>query len=89
MIESQTVLNKSFNAVLEGPSITLPELTSAEQNTPGAVIKGVVEGTPARSVVIHELTRTQLVFLDSVPVDASQGILSLKLINLLNQPFVF
>lgn len=65
------VLNKSFNAILEGPSIAAPEFTSAEQNTPGAVIKGVIEGTPARSVIIHELTRTQLVFMDSVQVDAS------------------
>lgn len=61
---------KSFNSILEGPGQEAPALTPAEQNSNGVVVKGIIEGTPARSVYLHELTQTQLVFIDSALVDA-------------------
>ncbi len=64
-----TVLNKKFNSVLEAPSIAPAELTASEKAAPGALIKGTVEGAGVKSVYLHEITKTQLIIIDSVQVD--------------------
>ncbi len=39
------------------------------QTTNSALVKGNIEGNPVRTVFLHELTKTQIVFIDSAKVD--------------------
>ncbi len=64
-----TVLNKKFTTQLPLPSITVPEWTVSEKASPKAIVKGAIEGTPAKSVYLMELTKEKFVLIDSAKVD--------------------
>jgi peroxiredoxin len=63
------LLTKNFNSIIEAPNAQPPELTADDKGKSGAFIKGVVEGTPARAVYLHEITKTRLLVVDSALID--------------------
>jgi thiol-disulfide isomerase/thioredoxin len=68
-IKIQAVLDKKFNAVLELPTVSAPQLTSTEKASAKIILKGTIEGTPLRVLYLQELTKAQFVPIDSVLVD--------------------
>ncbi len=68
-LKIKAVLNKKFDAKLQMPGIAPPSLSKSELASGNVIIKGTIEGTPARSVYLQELTKTQFVPIDSVKVD--------------------
>ena len=65
----EAVLNKQFNAMLEGPAIAAPELSPLEKASGNTIVKGTIEGNKVRTVILQELTKAAFVFIDSVKVD--------------------